>query len=124
MIDKVTSAICDAPLGSLYVAVNVCAEPFVDDGVTETGDAVPRLAVLGFEHPLRNRVQQRIKVRRTFKLPNRSETQACENRYTESSKANPMAALYEAVQSPETARHWNSPAGFVTVQRAAGVKEQ
>jgi hypothetical protein len=124
MIDKVTSAICDAPLGSLYVAVNVCAEPLVDDGVTETGDAVPRVAVLVFKHPLRNRVQQRIKVRRTLELLNRSETQTCEYRYTESSKADSMAALYQVVQSPEIARHWNGPAGLVTVQRAAGVKEQ
>jgi hypothetical protein len=108
----------------LYVAVNVCAEPLAGDGVTETGDAVPRVAVLVFEHPLRNRVQQRIKVRRTFELLNRSETQTCEYRYTESSKADPRDALYEAVQSPEIARHWNGPAGLVTVQRAAGVKEQ
>lgn len=120
MIDKVTSAIRDAPLGSLYVAVNVCAEPLPDDGVTETGEAVPRVAVLVFEHPLRNRVQQRIKAKRTFELLRQSEIQAREYRYTESSNAILWRALCPVVQSPEIARHWDTTAGFA----AAGIKEQ
>ena len=124
MIDKVTSAICDAPLGSLYVAVNVCAEPLPDDGVTETGDAVPRVAVLVFEHPLKNRAQQRRKAKRTFELLSRSETQACEYRHTESPKADLIAALYPVVQSSETAPDWNTPVRFVALQRSAGIKEQ
>lgn len=124
MIDTVTSAICDAPLGSLYVAVNVCAEPLPDDGVTETGDAVPRIAVLVFEHPLKSRAPQSMKAKRMFELLSRSETQACEYRHTESPKADLMAALYSVVQSSETAPDWNIPVRFVAVQRSAGIKEQ
>jgi hypothetical protein len=40
MIDKAAPAIFDPPFGSVYVAVNICAEPLPEDGVTETGDPV------------------------------------------------------------------------------------
>jgi hypothetical protein len=124
MIDKVTSAIRDASFGSPYVAANVCSEPLPDDGVTEIGDAVPRVAVLIFEHPLRKRVQQRIKAKRTLKLLRQSEIQACEYCHTESSNTNLRVAFYPVVQSPETARHWDTMAGFPAAQRAEGIKEQ
>ena len=125
MMDRVTSAICDPPLESLYVAVNVCAEPLPDDGVTETGDAVASATVLVFEQPSRNREQQRMTATRTFELLSRSEIKACAFRYTESSKDSFMGVLHPVGQSPETC--WQTgiedPAEFSTVQLAADIKE-
>ena len=124
MIEKVTSAIRDASLESLYIAVKIWAEPLPVDGVTETGDAVPGLALFAFEHPLSNKAPQRIKAKRTFELPNRSETQTCEHRYTECSNTNLRSPIYSVIQSTEIARHWYTVAGFVAMQRTAGIKEQ
>jgi hypothetical protein len=124
MIDKVTSAIRDASVEFLYVAVNVCVEPLPDDGVTETGDAVPCTAVLAFEHPLRNRAQQRIKAKRTFELLSHSESQAREYCYIGSSNTNIGGILDPVRRTPETARHSNTTAGFAAVQRTADIKEQ
>ena len=121
MIDRVASAICDPPLGSLYVAVNVCAEPLPDDGETETGDAVPGVAL---EHPERNRAQQRIIARRMFELPLDSELHACIYGYTEYSEAS-LRASCPTVQSPKTclALGYKTAAEFA-VQLVAGIKEQ
>jgi hypothetical protein len=124
MIDKVTSAIRDAAAEFLYVAVNVCVEPVDDDGVTETGDAVPCVAVLAFEHPLSNRAQQRIKAKRTFELLSHGETRAREYCYVGSSNTNIGGILDPVIQTPETARHWNTTDGFAAVQRTADIKEQ
>ena len=127
MIDKVTSAIRDASAELLYVAVNVCVEPVADDGVTETGDAVPCASVLAFEHPLSklsNRAQQRIKAKRTFKLLSHSESRAREYCYIGSSNTNIGGILNPVIQTPETARHWNTTGGFAVVQRPADIKEQ
>jgi hypothetical protein len=124
MIDKVTSAIRDASVEFLYVAVNVCVEPLPDDGVTETGEAVPCAAVLAFEHPLSKRAQQRIKAKRTFELLSHSESQAREYCYIASPNTNVGSILDPAIQTPETARHWNTRGGFATVQRTADIKEQ
>jgi len=124
MIDSVASAICDPPLGSLYVAVNVCAEPLPDDGETETGDAVPGAVFLALKHPERNREQQRIIARRMLELPLYSELHACFYGYTEYSKAS-LRASCPTVQSPKTcsARGYKTAAEFA-VQLVAGIKEQ
>ena len=123
MIDKVTSAIRDASVELLYVAVNVCVEPLPDDGVTETGEAVPGAAVLNFEQPLSNRAQQRIKAKRTFELLSHSESQAREYCYIGSPNTNIGSILDPVIQIPETARHWNTTRGFAAVQRTADIKE-
>lgn len=124
MIDKVTSAIRDASAELLYVAVNVCVEPVADDGVTETGVAVPCASVLACEHPLSNRAQQRIKAKRTFKLLSHGESRAREYCYIGSSNTNIGGILNPVIQTPETARHWNTTGEFAAVQRTADIKEQ
>ena len=124
MIDKVTSAIRDASVEFLYVAVNVCVEPLPDDGATEIGDAVPCTAVLAFEHPLRNRAQQRIKAKRTVELLSHRESQAREYCYIGSSTNDIGGMLDPVIRLPETARHWNTTDGFAADQRTADIKEQ
>jgi hypothetical protein len=123
MIDKVASAICDPPLGFLYVAVNVCSEPLPDDGETATGDAVPG-AVLDLKHPERNKAQQRITANRMFELPLQSELQACVYGCTESSKAS-LRTSCPTVQSPKTclALGYETTAKYA-VPLVAGIKEQ
>lgn len=68
MIDKVTSAICDPPSGSLNVAVNFCGEPASTDNIAETGDAMTGADLRVVEQPQRIRLKQRLRPRRTFEL--------------------------------------------------------
>jgi hypothetical protein len=71
MTDNVTSAICDPPLGSLNVAVNLCGEPASTDNIAETGDAARITAGAEFrvvEQPQRIRLKQRIRPNRMFEL--------------------------------------------------------
>jgi phage gp37-like protein len=124
MIDKVASAIRDAPLGSLYVTVNVCSEPLPVDGETETGYAVPGSAVLVFKHPERNKAQQRITTKRMFELPSQSKIQTCVYGYTESSKGSLRASCL-TVQSPKTCSALGSKTSAeFAVELIAGIKEQ
>jgi len=71
MTDNVTSAICDPPLGSLNVAVNLCGEPASTNNIAETGDAARIPAGAEFrvlEQPQRIRLKQRIRPNRMFEL--------------------------------------------------------
>jgi hypothetical protein len=69
IIDKVTSAICDPPLGSLNVAVNLCAEPTSTNNIAETGDAGAGADLGVLEQPHRSRPKQRLRMKRTFETP-------------------------------------------------------
>jgi hypothetical protein len=51
MIDKVTSAICDPPSGSLNVAVNLCGEPTSTDNIADTGEAMAGAGLRIVEQP-------------------------------------------------------------------------
>jgi hypothetical protein len=68
MTDNVTSAICDPPLGSLNVAVNLCGEPASTDNIAETGDEMAGADLRVVEQPQRIRLKQRLRPKRTFEL--------------------------------------------------------
>jgi hypothetical protein len=77
MTDNVTSAICDPPLGSLNVAVNLCGEPASTDNIAETGDAARITAGVELrvvEQPQRIRLKQRIRPNRMFELLHHNES--------------------------------------------------
>jgi hypothetical protein len=68
IIDKVISAICDPPLGSLNVAVNLCGEPTSTDNIAETGEALEGADFRIVEQPQRIRLKKRLRQKRTFEL--------------------------------------------------------
>jgi hypothetical protein len=62
---------CDAPFGSLNIAVNLCDEPALTDNMAETGDAdsvATGTKSRVFVHPPKARQEQRTSTKRMLKF--------------------------------------------------------